>query len=89
MSLLMRLLLVFATAFSCLPARAQAITQTTLDKIREYRAVYIGHRELAVPFAYMVGDEPFLENAGRACRCACLPAGESSGHNADYAGEDS
>lgn len=58
MSLFLRLLLVLAAAFFSLPARAQAITQTTLDKIREYRAVYIGHREVAVPFAYMVGDEP-------------------------------
>ncbi len=58
MSCFLRLLLVLVAAFFCLPARAQAITQSTLDKIREYRAVYIGHRELAVPFAYMVGDEP-------------------------------
>lgn len=58
MSLFFRILVVLAVAFASLPARAQATTQTTLDKIREYRAIYVGHRELAVPFAYMVGDEP-------------------------------
>ncbi len=37
---------------------AQGVTQTTLEKIREYRAIYIGAREASVPFSYMVGDEP-------------------------------
>jgi glutamate/aspartate transport system substrate-binding protein len=39
-------------------AMAQGVALTTLEKIREYRAIYVGHREFAVPFAYMVGDEP-------------------------------
>ncbi|MBI5897982.1 MAG: amino acid ABC transporter substrate-binding protein [Rhodocyclales bacterium] len=37
---------------------AQGVTLSTLEKIREYRAIYVGHRESAVPFSYMVGDEP-------------------------------
>lgn len=55
---LLRLLVVLAIALACLPARGQAVTQSTLEKIRDYRAVYIGHREGSVPFSYMVGDEP-------------------------------
>jgi glutamate/aspartate transport system substrate-binding protein len=39
-------------------ARAQGVTQSTLEKIREYRAIYVGHREFSVPFSYMVADEP-------------------------------
>jgi glutamate/aspartate transport system substrate-binding protein len=58
MSLFLRMLVVLAVALACLPARAQATTQATLEKIRDYRAVYVGHRESSVPFSYMVGDEP-------------------------------
>lgn len=53
-----RLLAALATVLACLPAWGQAVTQTTLEKIREYRAVYVGHRESSVPFSYIVGDEP-------------------------------
>lgn len=57
MSPFLKLLVVLATMLACLPARGQSVTQTTLEKIREYRAVYVGHREFTVPFSYMVGDE--------------------------------
>ncbi|MDZ4251558.1 MAG: amino acid ABC transporter substrate-binding protein [Sulfuritalea sp.] len=43
-------LLLFAPA-----AQAQGVTQPSLDKIREYGAIYVGHREASVPFSYMVG----------------------------------
>ncbi|MBI5109767.1 MAG: amino acid ABC transporter substrate-binding protein [Rhodocyclales bacterium] len=39
-------------------AMAQGVAQSTLEKVREYRAIYIGYRESSVPFSYMVGDEP-------------------------------
>lgn len=39
-------------------AMAQGVAQSSLEKIREYRAIYVGHREYSVPFSYMVGDEP-------------------------------
>lgn len=39
-------------------ALAQGVVQSTLEKIREYRAIYVGHREFSVPFSYMVGEEP-------------------------------
>jgi glutamate/aspartate transport system substrate-binding protein len=37
---------------------AQGVALTTLEKIREYRAIYVGHREASVPFSYILGDEP-------------------------------
>lgn len=58
MNSILKLLVVLATTVACLPAHGQAVTQSTLEKIREYRAVYVGHREFSVPFSYMVGDEP-------------------------------
>ncbi|MDP2826830.1 MAG: amino acid ABC transporter substrate-binding protein [Sulfuritalea sp.] len=36
--------------------QAQGVTRPTLEKIREYGAIYIGHAEASVPFSYMVGD---------------------------------
>jgi glutamate/aspartate transport system substrate-binding protein len=36
---------------------AQGITTPTLDKIRDYGAIYVGYREGSVPFSYLVGDE--------------------------------
>jgi len=36
---------------------AQGVTKPTLEKIREYGAIYLGHAEASVPFSYMVGDE--------------------------------
>lgn len=36
---------------------AQGGTQTTLEKIREYGTIYVGHREASIPFSYLVGDE--------------------------------
>lgn len=38
-------------------AHAQGVTTQTLDKIREYGAIYVGHRESSPPFSYMVGNE--------------------------------
>ncbi len=59
MNVMVRRLLmgIFLAAWGSL-AHAQGVTQSTLEKIREYRAIYVGHRESAVPFSYMVGDEP-------------------------------
>jgi glutamate/aspartate transport system substrate-binding protein len=38
-------------------AAAQAVNRMTLDKIRDYRAVYVGVRENNVPFSYINGYE--------------------------------
>jgi glutamate/aspartate transport system substrate-binding protein len=38
-------------------AQAQIFSKPTLEKIREYGAIYVGHREASVPFSYFVGDE--------------------------------
>lgn len=38
-------------------AQAQSINKATLEKIREYGAIYVGHPENSVPFAYLDGDE--------------------------------
>lgn len=43
--------------FSAPPVQAQGVTLTTLEKIRDYGAIYVGHAESSVPFSYMVGDE--------------------------------
>lgn len=37
--------------------QAQGVIKPTLEKIREYGAIYVGHAEASVPFSYMVGDE--------------------------------
>ena len=37
--------------------QAQGVVPPTLEKIREYGAIYVGYREAAVPFSYLVGDE--------------------------------
>lgn len=51
--------LVACLGFASSPvARAQAVVKPTLEKIREYRAVYVGYREYGLPFSYLVGDEP-------------------------------
>ena len=58
-SLLRQGLTVLFAALLALPAaRAQEVAQPTLDKIREYRAIYVGHRESSVPFSYLVGNDP-------------------------------
>lgn len=36
---------------------AQGYNGPTLDKIREHGAIYLGYREAAVPFSYLVGDD--------------------------------
>jgi glutamate/aspartate transport system substrate-binding protein len=48
---------VFALVVSLPCANAQGVTTPTLDKIREYGAIYVGHREAAPPFSYMVGND--------------------------------
>lgn len=58
MRLLRPLLLLLLVAAWGATVRAQSVTQSTLEKIREYRAIYVGVREASVPFSYMVGDEP-------------------------------
>lgn len=37
--------------------QAQGVTKPTLEKIRGYGAIYVGHRESSIPFSYLVGDE--------------------------------
>ena len=38
-------------------ALAQGVTKPTLEKIREYGAIYVGHAEASVPFSYVMGGE--------------------------------
>lgn len=58
MRLLHPLLLLFLVTALGPAVHAQSVTQSTLEKIRDYRAIYVGVREASVPFSYMVGDEP-------------------------------
>jgi len=59
MKRLSRLLLVFWLGLLCLPqVQAQGVVKPSLEKIREYRAIYVGFREYGIPFSYLVGDEP-------------------------------
>ena len=39
-------------------AVAQSVRMPTLQKIRQYGAIYVGHREASVPFSYYVGETP-------------------------------
>ncbi|MDK9703943.1 MAG: amino acid ABC transporter substrate-binding protein [Sulfuritalea sp.] len=48
---------VLALLGSAPAAWAQAYSGSTLEKIREYGAIYVGHREASIPFSYLVGDE--------------------------------
>jgi glutamate/aspartate transport system substrate-binding protein len=53
-----RSMLVMLALFTSAPvALAQGYTGPTLEKIREYGAIYVGHREAAIPFSYLSGDE--------------------------------
>jgi glutamate/aspartate transport system substrate-binding protein len=53
-----RLFPVLLALLAPLPAvQAQGVTTPTLDRIREHGAIYVGHRETAIPFSYMIGDE--------------------------------
>ncbi len=53
-----RLALVLLALLVSVPAvQAQGFSKPTLEKIREYGAIYIGHREAAMPFSYLAGDE--------------------------------
>jgi len=53
-----RLVFGWLALWALVPAvQAQGITKPTLEKIREYGAIYVGHREASIPFSYMVGNE--------------------------------
>ncbi len=39
-------------------ASAQSVRIPTLQKIRQYGAIYVGHREVSIPFSYYAGEEP-------------------------------
>ncbi|MCK9389808.1 MAG: hypothetical protein M0Q22_15640, partial [Sulfuritalea sp.] len=53
-----RLVLALLAVFVSAPTvRAQAYNNPTLEKIREYGAIYVGHREASIPFSYLAGDE--------------------------------
>ena len=39
-------------------ANAQSVRTPTLQKIRQYGAIYVGHREASIPFSYYAGEEP-------------------------------
>lgn len=53
-----RLLPLLLALLVSLPAvQAQGVTTPTLDRIREHGAIYVGHRETAIPFSYMIGDD--------------------------------
>ena len=53
-----RLVSGFVALLVLVPAvQAQGVTKPTLEKIREYGAIYVGHREASVPFSYMVGND--------------------------------
>jgi glutamate/aspartate transport system substrate-binding protein len=47
----------FALSLSIPAAQAQGEVRPTLQKIREYGAIYVGHREASIPFSYMVGGQ--------------------------------
>lgn len=51
------LAVLFALSVSLPPAWAQGMTMPTLEKIRDYGAIYVSHNEASPPFSYMVGDE--------------------------------
>ena len=52
-----RMALVLAALFALAPAvRAQGMNMSTLEKIREYGTIYVGHRETSIPFSYFAGD---------------------------------
>ncbi|KAF0166154.1 MAG: glutamate/aspartate transport system substrate-binding protein [Rhodocyclaceae bacterium] len=50
-------LALLAVVVSVPTVRAQAYNNPTLEKIREYGAIYVGHREASIPFSYFAGDE--------------------------------
>lgn len=53
-----RLALVLLTTLLSTPAvQAQSYNNPTLEKIREYGAIYVGHREASIPFSYFAGDQ--------------------------------
>jgi len=53
-----RLAIALLAALMSVPAvHAQGYSGPTLEKIREYGAIYVGHRETSIPFSYFAGDE--------------------------------
>lgn len=51
------LAILFALSASLPQAQAQGMTTPTLEKIRDYGAIYVGHNEASPPFSYMVGND--------------------------------
>ena len=52
-----QLAVLIALSASLSAAQAQGVSGSTLDRIRENGAIYVGHRESSVPFSYMIGDD--------------------------------
>lgn len=53
-----RMLPILLVLSASLPAaQAQGVTDSTLERIREHGAIYVGHREASIPFSYMIGDD--------------------------------
>lgn len=50
-------LALLAPLMSAPAVQAQAYNNPTLEKIREYGAIYVGHREASIPFSYLAGEE--------------------------------
>jgi glutamate/aspartate transport system substrate-binding protein len=46
-----------ALSASLSAVQAQGVSGSTLDRIRENGAIYVGHRESSIPFSYLVGDD--------------------------------
>lgn len=51
------LAVLFALSASLPAAQAQGMTTPTLEKVRDYGAIYVGHNEASPPFSYMVGND--------------------------------
>jgi len=52
-----RIILVLLALVLAPAVQAQGMTMSTLEKIREYGTIYVGHREASIPFSYFAGDE--------------------------------
>ncbi len=52
-----RTMALLALLVSTQVAQGQSFDKTTLEKIREYGAIYVGHRETSMPFSYFAGNE--------------------------------
>jgi glutamate/aspartate transport system substrate-binding protein len=52
-----QLAVLIALSASLSAVQAQGVSGSTLDRIRENGAIYVGHRESSIPFSYLVGDD--------------------------------